>query len=362
MNMSLAQREQNRVYGGKTGLRVQVYPNGECTVFKPKTMKVEPMAPEPVLDPWALGPFLLALWGRIPPEVLRGLVPLGLSPHPYFDKGVQAPDGLVCVIPSFKVKRGLKGITPFGARMVRNAAHLIQQVGRGGRVVFATATVPGLPMQDMRVLHENWHKVVELYRLGLRRALQADGLSGESVTVSEIQKERHERTGIPVLHLHTLFVGRRHSAGWAISTEQHDRLWRNAIAAVLHGPIENFPSSCKMERVKYSAEGYIGKYMTKGGKVVGKIVEAGYARWMPKQWWNCSRTLRARIDNQTRRPDELGDWLAQAAKEEGGDVWKWHRVVEIEMGEGEKVAMALYGRLRPGVVAAIQSLYEEPPP
>jgi hypothetical protein len=240
---------------------------------------------------------------------------------------------------------GAHGITRYGARIVRNAAHLIEREGGRARTVFATATAPNLPIEQMARLHERWHKAVELYRLGLRRMLQAEGLSGESVTVSEIQEKRYERTGIPVLHIHTVFINKDARGRWVITPEDHDRLWLNAVTATIGIDHLDVSASCSLERVKHSTEGYIGKYMSKGAKVVESMVQAGFDGWLPKQWWNCSRALRARIDQKTRAPHALAGWLYDAADRKGADIWLWHRDVEIEFDGLQTIVIARYGRL-----------------
>ena len=346
--------------GGHNGLEGRLYPNGEVVLWKPKTVKMEPLAKPYEYDPWALGPFLLALWGHIPPEALAQLAALGLSPHTNSDKLIQKGRKAGQYPPPAKIRYGTKGITSYGARRVRNACHLIEQAGPKKCAVFSTCTVPAMPLEEMRTLHERWNVVVETYRRKLRRALNDKGLSGDSVTVSEIQGKRYERSGVPVLHIHTVFRGRTGTGKPAITREVHDRMWYDALSAALKGPVPNTSHACNLQWVKKSAEAYLGKYMTKGVKVVKKLVAGGFSGWLPKQWWSISAGLGKRIDDETRGVREFAEWLNDVAEMEGSDVWLWHRDVQIEMFDGAKITMARYGKLGIRYVAQIQAYYRSP--
>jgi len=282
----------------------------------------------------------------------REAVLLGLVILRHFDsvgKGVIEGDSDACRPTEIDRKpiarKGLKGITTHGARMVRNAAYLIERDGRGLRAVFATATVPNLPRKQMQVVHQRWNKVVEIYRLYLGRALRDKGLSGESVTVTEIQEKRYQKTGMPILHIHTVFVGMTREGKWVLTPKTHDDIWRRALNIAGGLDLEAVPVACQLKRVKKSAEAYIGKYMSKGSAIVKSMVDAGFQGWMPKQWWNMSRSMGERIDSETIRPNELSQWLYNIAEKEGSGVWKYHHDVEVEFMNGTSMVVAKHGRL-----------------
>lgn len=356
----LAQRRAAGPIGGKSGLNAKLYPNGECVVYKPKTFKMAPLADEPEYNPWALGPFLMALWGHFPPAVLAQLTALGLSPHRNSDKLIERALASGQYPPPTKKRYGTKGITSYGARRVRNACYLLENSAPKKSTVFATCTVPALPIEEMAALHERWNEVVEVYRRKLRRRLRDQNLRADSVTVSEIQSKRYQDTSIPVLHIHTVFVGRRRDGKPAITTKEHDLMWGDALRHGLRGPIPPLTSACNMQWVNKSAEGYLGKYMTKGSKVVKRLVAEGFEGWLPKQWWSISSTLGRRIDEETRQIDELAEWLNDVAEEEGSNVWLWHRNVSIEMRSGDSITIAKYGRLSIRQNAEIHAYYSPP--
>lgn len=314
-------------------------------MYKPREKPMEKLVDPP--DEWSvqLGIARLHLWIECPQVLVANGNPLGLSPLPISDRvspNVREADEQLLKPRS---RKGLRGITPFGQRVVRNAAYLIERKGGRFRCVFATATIPNLPIEDMQVLHQNFGHVLELYRLNLRRRLQANGLSGESVSAVEIQEKRYERTGLPVLHVHTVFVGKTVSGKWAISPEAHDDAWSRALSCVLAGPIPKLTSACNLQRVRRSSEGYLGKYMSKGSKVIANVMNDGFIEWVPKHWWACSRSLRREIDRETRNVSDVADWLNDVADIEGADVWLWHRDVLLEMDDGRSISIARYGRL-----------------
>jgi hypothetical protein len=343
--------------GGRTTLQARLWPNGEIAIWKQKTFKPEPLviAPDQSRTDFKMARFRLHLTERSLEAAIA--VALGLSSHPIFDKleGAVIDGGETLLKP--REKKGKRGITSYGKRMVRNAAHLLEQLGGKARCVFATVTVPALPVEKMRPIHQEWGEVCERYRLILKRTLQDQGLSGEVVTVSEIQEKRYEKTGLPVLHLHSVFIGVKKCGRFAISTEQHDDMWYRALNVAVDVERAECSVGCNLQRVKKSTAAYLGKYLSKGGKAVERAIEDGFGSWLPDHWWNCSRSLRRKVKAQTRRIDFLAEWLNDVAELGGGDIWEWHRPVILEMNDGYKVTIARYGKLSNRQMAEIQAYY-----
>jgi len=261
---------------------------------------------------------------------------LGLSSVANFDSVENEPP-----------RYGLKGITSFGRRRVRNAAWMMaKSVGRY-RLTFATVTLPELPPDELGIIQERWHEVVDNYRREMSRKLKRWGLSGELVGVTEIQEKRYAESGFPVLHLHTVFVGMGTSGGWAIRPEDHDRIWRKSIQAVFHGPLPDFGKACQLASVEKDVEGYLGKYMSKGSAVIAKVVADGYDWVLPKQWWNCSRSLVRKMSVRMRFFSEGTEWLVNRAADHDQGIWAFYAVVEIDTADGEKISVGSYGRLTP---------------
>ena len=254
---------------------------------------------------------------------------------------------------------GLRGITRYGARRVRCGCHLLQRSHERWRLTFATCTVPDLPFKKMQLVHEKWNIIVETYRRKIRRALRDNNLSGEIVTVSEIQEKRYERTGVPVLHLHSVFCGKSRGGNWAISREVHDDFWKDSLCSVLGDHSIDVSYACKLETVRKSAERYLGKYLSKGSEVVQSLAKQGFSGWVPKQWWNMSRDLADRIDQETRDVSVFAEWLNSACDEEGRDLVMWHRDIYLDYDDGSKVRIARFGRLSPKLTTDIQQNYDK---
>lgn len=342
---------------GRSSLRAKLYPNGEVAIWKAKTYTPRPVSEYDKTD---RGFALIDLWsacGNPLGWILNPGERLGLSPLRNSDKAESLDDDEVADAARRVKAYGRHGITRFGARRVRCAAHILEKALPKMCTVFATVTVPSLPVEHLAVLHENWNKVVETYRRKLTRWLKNDGLSGESVTVSEVQSKRYERTGLPVLHLHTVFGGRKPSGRPSLTVEAHDQMWAETLSVVIGEPVTQVGSACNLQWIRKSAEGYIGKYMTKGTKAVSHLCDSGFGGWIPKQWWSISRGLSLRIDNETRDVSELAEWLSSIADEEGSDCWLWHRDIQIEMASGDKITVARYGKLSKRQTAEVQMYY-----
>lgn len=270
---------------------------------------------------------------------------LGLSPLPIFDTVANRFTKEVETLKSFRKRKGQSGITTHGRRMVKSAAAVLEERYGKARCIFSTVTVPDLPLKQMAIIHENWHKLVEYYRLGVRRKLQDKHLSGDIVSVSEIQTKRYDKTGLPILHLHAVFVGVYGSGQYAITTEEHDDIWVRAVNSVTSVDRNDFTHACNLQRVKKSASAYLGKYLSKGVHDVAFLIAKGFGDWLPKHWWNCSRALSRMVKSETRVLNGFADWLNYVADFPGNGIWVWHRDFYLDMDDGERVSMARYGRL-----------------
>lgn len=340
---------------GKHGDKVtRLYPNGECVVYRQRIKKIKPVDRS---NGNRESEWLWSCWQLYltqPASFAAACLLMGLSLVRNFDK--LASPLVDEVSPSVKVagRYGGNGITRQGARTVRCAAHLMQKTYGSGRLTFATVTVPDMPAPAMARLHENWNKVVELYRLNIRRELQDQDLSGEIITVSEIQEKREKKSGLPVLHLHSIWVGRKPYGGWAVSTKRHDDIWRRAIKAVLPKVRISFKAAANLQEVHTSASGYLGKYMSKGAACVKALVEKGFGGWMPRQWWNCTRSLSRWVKHETLTTGEFSEFLLDAGNCEGKHVWEFVGHVVIDIGDKQDYWLATYGRLNTVIAQEIR--------
>lgn len=320
-------------------LRTKVWPNGEIVIYRELRRRYRPFKD---FQRATTGTKQLAL--AIAAHGIQACLDLvnrplgrylmGLSPLPNSDKA-KPPVG----------RKGLKGITPLGSRRVRNAAYLLQKKYGSRRLSFTTVTVPPLPYYELRILHENWHKAVELYRLAVSRMLADAKLFSGISGVSEVQEERQLHTGLPILHCHFVFLGGWGYGRWAISTERHDEIWAAAISGVLGRKVGCIKSACNMQSVHTSAEAYLGKYMSKGASTVQKVIDDGLADWLPRQWWNCSKSLLHWMKKETIYLRQASEYLLDVAEKTGADFWAYRRTVVLDYETGPPVPVATFGRM-----------------
>lgn len=324
----------------------KIYPNGEFSVYRPKRFTPEGVKVRHISKKeQALKDFVelnKALGGRGLIDVYEGAEKLGwpsdlgLSLHRNFDREPEP------------IRYGLKGIPSKAARKVRNGAYLLQKEYEKKHLSFLTVTMPDLDRVTMKKVHSKWATLVDGFKRRLTRLLKSRGLDGEVVMVVEVQEERYERTGIPVLHIHAVFQGRKRFSSWAIKTTEFDAIWKTSLEDVSETKVD-VKAACNVQRVKASAEGYMGKYMTKGCKTVKAIVEAGLEEWLPRQWWSMSRSLSQRIESQTVRLKDDAIFLWNACTDDDSPILLFSRGVVLVNKMGIEYICSFYGRVHPAV-------------
>ncbi len=331
----LAQKKQGPALRlRRSGVQAKLWPNGEISFHLPRRMKEPPLVPVGPTENRSIWAWWIAARG-LGSAVEQALL-MGLSNVRNFDRPLNRSP-----------RNGLKGITSLGQRRVRNACFLLAKEAGQHRLTFSTVTIPDLNDDDMMKIHAEWHKVIERYRLLLSRHLKRCGLNGDVVGVSEVQEKRYAKSGFPTLHGHFVFIGALPRGGWVLSPGRHDDIWRKSIQSVLCGPVQSVATACQLKRVEKSAEGYLGKYLSKGGSAIAAIIEDGFEWALPKQWWSCSRSLVRRICSQMRYFNEGVPWLIAQGVDRNEAVWEFYKVVTIEMPNGELIDVGSYGKLSP---------------
>ncbi len=316
----------------KSGVVAKLWPNGEIAFHLPKKLKESALVKGDGIDTNNIWRWWVKVYG-IGPAIERAFL-MGLSNVTNFDRVEKAP-----------LRYGLRGISSLGKKRVRNAAYLLTREARKSRLTFSTVTVPAFHHEDMTVIHLNWHKIIDRYRLLLSRHLVSGGLTGEIVGVSEIQEKRYAHNGFPVLHGHFVFVGSTRAGRWVVSPTTHDCIWRKAIQSVLFGPLPSFSSACQLQSVKKDAAGYLGKYVSKGVTAIASVVADGFEWALPKQWWSCSRSLTRKMEVEIRRFTEGVPWLIRTGSDKDSEMWDFYYVVYFEGKEGQKIEVGAAGRL-----------------
>lgn len=301
-------------------LNARIFPNGEFSIWDEKKNAEVTGPPE---QPDYLGLSLLSNSHR---------VALGLAEPP-----------------KERARRGSRGISRHGARTVRNAAFLLQQKYGREHLSFLTVTLPTSTESEQYRAGLEWAEICRQFFQSLGRLLAAAGLPATFCSCTEIQMERYEASGGLPLHLHVVFPGRRRFKGWAIATTQFDALWRNAVVnRCPEFSDKSFKAACKVHKVEKTAEGYLGKYMTKGAATVAAMLEGdpGLVEFMPSTWWNCSLNLRRAIGKRITGGNATGRALAKDIRS-GDTRIQFSKVIEVTLADNTLLPVAIVGRLSP---------------
>lgn len=194
---------------------------------------------------------------------------------------------------------GKHGITKFGKRVCKNVCILLQQRYGLRRLGFGTCTIPAIDREICQTIIAHWGDIVRRFYQKLRRLCHKRNTAFIYVGCTEIQEKRFDNTGLPVPHLHFVYVSKVHSSGgYTFSTKEAYNSWNDAVNEVLvlwkRKPIMgtgNHRGSVKLEPIHTSTSAYLGKYISKGVSVVKKMQEEGYDKF-PKQWWTASQTCK----------------------------------------------------------------------
>lgn len=274
-----------------------------------------------------------------------------------YDPEMDVPLGLSKVANSHKTEgkeqeaviRGLKGVTKYGQRMVRNAAYLMQKKYGPRQLAFLTVTIPGSP-EDTFEVSRRWSEIVRRYQQELKRMLERKGLPGDIVGVTEIQPKRFKREGGMPLHLHLIFRAAVSDFQWAFKSSDYQKVWERVVSTVcpfMKG--KSFVSSSNCQRVKETAAGYLGKYMSKGEKDIAEILEdcPGVIEALPSSWYNMTQNLRHAVKVNSAYGESAGrlieSWLPRG--ELPLDAFRYLQLVKLQDEDGNIVTSFYTGTL-----------------
>lgn len=313
----------------------RVWPNGDGAMWVEHDSSLV-LGKNGKLDPKVDGG-LLSFWSPqegedgLPPEDPEGAALLGSSKVP------NSQDvGNVCEIRG--AQRGAKGITVYGARLVKNGCYLLQNKYGKERLSFLTTTLPGSP--EMTTLAASgWGEITRRFMQALKEKLVREGLPPFIVSVSEVQMKRFMDTGGMPLHLHLVFVGRPlDNAPWALKKEWVNKCWKTAVCGVIPAMKgENFGPSTRVERVEKDAGGYLGKYMSKGAATVDFIIQEypDLYEFLPKAWYNLTREMRTTVLGYVAYGPAAGECIEEMSRHVTPQVYfRWFKTVPLLDREG----------------------------
>lgn len=216
--------------------------------------------------------------------------PLGLSDAINSHKGGRKKGKIAA-------KRGSRGITTHGRRLVSNACYLLEDKYGKDCLSFLTATLPAFAnLADLQLICANWSDLIRKFTQELKRILERRGFPTSMVWVTEIQEDRYRDSGVVAPHLHLTMIGKKHrySKGWAISKGEVRSLWERLLGNLLDRPV-TCQAATRVERPRKSLKAEMGKYMSKGGKVITEIIQNGQGSDLPSSYYGCTQNLKMAI-------------------------------------------------------------------
>lgn len=210
--------------------------------------------------------------------------------------------------------RGTGGLTSYGRRLVRNAVEMLERAYGTKNLSFATMTLPTLEYEEYWNVSSNWSEVVRVFYQAVSRKLGAKLLPPFYVSVTELQPERTRREGVPALHVHFVFVGRRRGEkGWRMHPHELREMWKRSVERFCWSSVD-WDACERVEAVRYTAAGYMSKYMSKGDTGDDNLRRDNTGWSLPTAWYNISLKLKQKINQKVRKHPELMDYIEREAR------------------------------------------------
>lgn len=240
---------------------------------------------------------------------------------------------------------GLRGITQNGRNKVYEGAKLLQR-RYPGRLGFYTLTCPYVDPSRVYEFNRNISEIVRRWFQELRRMYDRKNCKFSYVSVLEIQSDRYEKSGIPVLHIHYVApCYLPHKWEWILSATELRYLWMCLCNQIIGGEVDTSPS-IDAQVVKRSASGYLAKYMAKGYSCVDWVSQICPSQ-LPKQWWSMSANVRKGISALTVQISEpLVEWWFSGNNFALGEPYHLTNIKEIYINwKGQELRVGLSAHL-----------------
>lgn len=323
---------------------IKVYPSGKVTASRRKKFNPDPVVKEREIsedERWNL--VMVAQHGveraieykhRFSPESASSL---GLSKLSKSEKTGE------------RLRRGLRGITAHGRQKVRDGASVLEKEYGKGSLVFLTCT---LPSECVNLSPEQWSKISDLFKRKILYRMGQEEIDLKIIGVTEVQEKRLEERGEVALHLHWVFPGKKKDGSWLFNPFQLSEMWEKCVQGVLvDRNLENvkWNAAINVQRVKKTVVSYLGKYLSKGAKVLGKIQEMGLSDLIPKAWYVCTQKLHESVEKATRYLTGVDAEKLWAFFETYGDyLFNFQKFVKIDLPNGAKYSVGWYAYPKKG--------------
>lgn len=242
-----------------------------------------------------------------------------------------------------KERRGQGGITCQGKNTVAAGVYVLEQTFPG-ELAFITVTTPPLPDEVYDVHGELYSEYRRRVEQELTRELKRHGVMDPwYVSVVEIQEKRFAAYGRPYLHLHVLIHCWSEACGyhgfgktrkkWPLTPEWIEEMTGRTFEAVF-GMKPDWGAATEIRKARGGMNREMSKYMSKGGRCIRKVKEAGYSHILPSSWYGISRPLlQLTRENTIRLTGEYARMYLDALEEraERGECRYW-RVMQTVAG------------------------------
>lgn len=194
--------------------------------------------------------------------------------------------------------RGLKGLTSYGRKMLRNSAFVLQQRYTRKKLSFGTATIPTVSDDDLLLINWKWDEIVRRFFEEIGRLLKRRGLPDEIVHCTEIQEERFKKTGQYCPHLHWVMPGRASTKdAWGITKEDIRNIWERILSNILERRVD-CSYATRIEAVRHSACNYLSKYISKGCHTVAPPEDNLALNAFPHSWYGSTLNIRRYVKSK----------------------------------------------------------------
>lgn len=192
---------------------------------------------------------------------------------------------------------GARGIGRQARNTILECATVLQ-TKYGRKLGFYTLTCP---YSDERLIWEYnrcFSEIVRRFFQEVRREYKRKHIAYQYIAVFEVQPERFQSSGIPVLHLHWLspcYV----PGTWqfVLSADEIRSIYQRVLGSVV-SPNADVSAALDAQVIHKSASGYLAKYLSKGGLYFGEDTDV-IAQQCPRRWWSVSKSLLKAVKSAT---------------------------------------------------------------
>lgn len=255
--------------------------------------------------------------------------------------------------------RGMKGMTGYGQKMVRNGAFILQRDAGMRNLTFLTLTLP--PMGETEALRVvgHWGEIVRQLIQWVARRLKRSGLRSSVVLVTELQTARLERHDAACLHIHAVFQGKKRGKTWAIPVGEMRTFWVSLLSRIAGEEV--FSANCvDMKQVRKNAANYLSKYMSKGCGDIEKLSQIVGVERVPSTWWNMTSEARRMVKRECLTGSGVA-WVVDELvrshiRDSGGWGLKFVKAIEIPVTEIQTVVIGYWGVMDAGTVGDLTDM------